>query len=257
VTTGVVGDVGDPESPDAADDPESPDDAGAADENDETVASQGPPPPAGLSWPRVVVLGMALAFLGFALGVFVTQDRAPGSGSVDVGFYQDMITHHDQALQMASLALDRVEDPTVSGYAQEVLAFQEYEIGVMERTLHEWGYTRADRSEEAMAWMGMPVPVEQMDGLISEEQMTALRQARGPEAEALFLDLMAEHHAGGIHMASYAAEEASDHDVRELASRMARNQSVEINEYAQTAERLDLPVEIPRVPVPDAVEESH
>lgn len=47
-------------------------------------------------------------------------------------------------------------------------------------------------------------------------------------------------------MASYAADEANDRRVRALAARMMRNQSIEINEYAQTAERFGLDVEIER-----------
>jgi uncharacterized protein (DUF305 family) len=90
-----------------------------------------------------------------------------------------------------------------------------------------------------------------MPGMIPQSRLDELEDAQGAEADALFLELMAEHHAGGLHMAQYAAENADDHDVRELAARMARTQSIEINEYAQTAERLDLPVTIDRVEVVD------
>ena len=83
--------------------------------------------------------------------------------------------------------------------------------------LVDWGYDRDDRSDEAMAWMGMPVPLEQMPGLLTDEQMDQVRAARGAELDALFLDLMAEHHRGGLHMAAEAAETASDDDVRRLA----------------------------------------
>ena len=116
----------------------------------------------GLSWPRVAVLGAALLFFGFAVATFVGRDRPPAADSVDVGFYQDMISHHDQALRMASLELTNGSDPVVRGFAQEVITFQSYELGVMERTLAEWDQSRADRSDTAMAWMGMPTPVERM-----------------------------------------------------------------------------------------------
>jgi uncharacterized protein (DUF305 family) len=205
---------------------------------------------AGLSWPRVAVLAVAVAFLGFAAGLFVSRDRPPGEDSVDVGFYQDMISHHEQGLEMATLALVNAEDATVRSFADEVHVFQSYEIGVMDITLHEWGYSRADRSETAMAWMGMPHPVAEMPGMATQAQLDELSEARGADADALFLELMADHHLGGLHMADYAAANASDHDVRALAERIAYNQAVEINEYAQTAERLGLPVEIERVPVP-------
>ena len=203
----------------------------------------------GLSWPRVALLGAALLFFGFAVATFVGRDRPPAAGSVDVGFYQDMISHHDQALRMASLELTNGSDPVVRGFAQEVITFQSYELGVMERTLAEWGYSRADRSDIAMAWMGMPSPVDRMPGMATEDQIDQLADTEGSATDAMFLDLMAKHHAGGLHMSEIAGREARFDHVRELADRMTRNQSIEINEYAMTAEREGLPVEIQRVPV--------
>ena len=43
---------------------------------------------------------------------------------------------------------------------------------------------------------------------------------------------------GGIHMADDAKDMAKDPFVRDLATRVARNQRIEINEYAQLKERL-------------------
>jgi uncharacterized protein (DUF305 family) len=222
------------------------------DDND-PEAEAGEEPPAGLPWPHVAVLGAALAFLGFAVAVFLGRDQPPGAGSVDVGFAQDMATHHEQALDLALIELANGADPTVRSFASEVLMFQSRELGMMEQVLHEWGYSRDDRAEEAMAWMeGMePVPVEQMLGMLTADQIADLQAAEGAEADALFLELMAEHHLGGLHMAEHAAGRASDGDVRDLAARVWRNQSIEINEYAMAAERLGLPAEIERVEVPD------
>jgi uncharacterized protein (DUF305 family) len=209
------------------------------------------PAASGLSWPRVAVLGAALLFFGFATATFLGGDRPPGADSIDVGFYQDMIAHHDQALRMASLELANGSDPVVKGFAREVITFQSYEIGVMERTLAEWGYDRADRSDVAMAWMGMPTPLDRMFGMATEDEIDALADSEGSAADAMFLDLMAEHHLGGLHMSEAAGRETRSDHVRELANRMTRNQSIEINEYAMTAEREGLPVEIRRVPIPD------
>ena len=51
-------------------------------------------------------------------------------------------------------------------------------------------------------------------------------------------------------MGEYAAANADTEDVRNLAAVLARNQAIEVNEFAQTVERLGLPVEIERVEVP-------
>jgi uncharacterized protein (DUF305 family) len=243
----VAGDtVGDraPGDGTTGDDTAGDDTAGNGSPGDETAG--------GLSWAKVAVLGLALAFLGFAAGLFVTRDRPPGSGSADVGFVQDMLTHHDQALGVAVLTAAYGEDPTVRSFAIDVIAFQQYEIGVMTRMLDEWGYSRADRSDEAMAWMGMAVPVEQMPGLLTEDQLDEIGDARGSDLDRLFLERMAEHHRGGLHMAQEGARLAEDDDVAELASRIERNQAAEINEYRQAADELGLDLDIDPADVPPA-----
>lgn len=136
--------------------------------------------------------------------------------------------------------------------AREVVATQSFEIGLMTHKLADWGYSRDERSDQAMAWMGMPVPVEHMPGLLSDEQLAAVEEARGRELDALFLELMAEHHRGGLHMAEGGARLAEDDEVRELAARMRRNQAAEINEYRLRAEELGLDVDIPPPPAPPA-----
>lgn len=207
------------------------------------------PPWSRPSWPKVVVLVAAFAFLGGAIGYFVGHGRAPGGDSVDVGFYQDMITHHEQAQEMAAVELENGTDQTVRSFAREILIQQSFEIGVMNAKLDEWGYSRGDRPDTAMAWMGSPVPVDSMPGLATPAQIAQLRAAKGRDADGLFLSLMAAHHLGGIHMAGFAATHADDDGVRILAKRMQYNQASEINEFSTAADRLGLP-KIATVPVP-------
>ncbi len=201
--------------------------------------------PPTLGWGRLALLCIATAWLGGAIG-FVLGDRdpAPGAESADVGYLQDMITHHEQALQMAELELVNGESPDVQIFAREILLFQSYEIGLMEARLRDWGYLREDRSDLAMAWMGMGMPVESMPGLASDEQMAALRGADGAEADRLFLELMATHHLGGVDMGLAAAERAGDQWVADLASRQARNQIIEINEFIVASDSTGLGAQI-------------
>src|SRR5918993_993639 len=151
----------------------------------------------------------------------------------------------DEALGVATVEVGNGADPVVRSFAREVLTFQSYEVGVMRQTLSDWGYSTADRPDEAMAWMGMePVPVEEMPGYLSDEGLESMTQAEGSEADELFLELMADHHRGGLHMAVEAAERASDDGVRNLAETMVRNQAHEIEEYRQWALDHDYDVEI-------------
>ena len=221
----------------------------APDDADEDFDAEGPRWDR-LSWPKVIVLVAAFCFLAGSAGYLLGRGRPPDAGSVDVGFYQDMITHHEQARTMAILEYANGADETVRTFAREVLIQQSYEIGLMDARLDEWGYGSDDRSDVAMAWMDSPVPVEQMPGLATASQLDQLRAARGRDSDVLFLQLMANHHRGGLHMASYAARYAGDAKVKHLAALMSYNQSTEINEYATTAERLGLPVTIERQQTP-------
>ncbi len=50
----------------------------------------------------------------------------------------------------------------------------------------------------------------------------------GKALDVYFLQLMIRHHEGGLPMAQYAAQNAADSYVRDLASRMVTAQSAEV-----------------------------
>jgi uncharacterized protein (DUF305 family) len=197
-------------------------------------ADGGPPPAPWWHSPwRLLVLGAAVLFLGLAAGyAFFGGDGGRGSGSnVDVGFLQDMRAHHDQAVTMAFTYLEKPvaeQDPVLRSIAKTIIADQQFENGYMVGLLLDMGADPANETGQAMAWMDQPVPLERMPGMATEAQLDELQAATGPEADALFVELMAAHHEGGIHMAEFAAEHAHRADVRGLAERMAVNQRGEI-----------------------------
>lgn len=190
------------------------------------------------TWLHVAVAGLAFLVLGFGIGV-VGRSLTGGPNAVDVGFTRDMIDHHDQAVYMARIVvMNSSADPSVRRFAEEVITAQRWEIGVMDSLLDRWGRRRGDTDRTVMTWMGMPTSLRAMPGMQPEAKVAALLAAKGRDADRLFLEMMAEHHHGGIHMASYAADRAGDKRVRELAATFARNQAVEIREYAALAARL-------------------
>lgn len=207
---------------------------------------------------RAVVLAAAILFLGGAAGWALAQDRPPGTGSADVGFLHDMIEHHSQAVEMSSLVMRPGvgADRSVVLQAQGIAFAQEAEIGMMLGRLRAWN--RSDAGDgTAMGWMGDPVPVDEMPGLASEEEIDALRDATGSEADEQFLRLMIEHHVGGVAMAEEALDRASDGDVVDLATAMATAQRSEISEMVMIGERLGIDLGDVAVPAGDAEEHSH
>ena len=196
---------------------------------------------------RIGVVMVALAFLAGALGYFVgVRGSETPTSAVDVGFMVDMSDHHDQAVRMALMEIAHGQDPTVLGFAQDVLLFQRSELGAMGVMLAEQGAARPelDPERQAMGWMSMATPVGSMPGMATDAQLAQLDEARGLESDRLFLTLMAAHHEGGLHMAQYAADHAADPRVRALAARIAQYQSVEMREYEHQLDRLGAPAQL-------------
>jgi uncharacterized protein (DUF305 family) len=192
---------------------------------------------------RLLAIVLAVAFLGGAIGWAVGQRDDQPLSDVDVGFMQDMGVHHLQAVQMSILLLD---DETVSqdlkDYALEIIISQRFDQGLFNATLDRFGFP-SDPGETVMEWMGgHGVPVDDMSGMASEEQMQQLADATGDDAEALWIALMSEHHLGGMHMADWAARHGSDGPTVALAEAMVQIQRDEILELARYRERAGLPI---------------
>lgn len=197
-----------------------------------------------LSTGQVIVLVAAVAFLVGAIAYVVGDDQGSADplNDVDVGFMQDMGYHHDQAVQMALLLLDKDDvDPNLTSFATEVVVGQRYEQGVFSATLDRFGHS-SDVGDTVMGWMGEPQPTDTMSGLATEEQMQELRDAEGEEAEALWIALMSEHHLAGLHMADYAARHGRDTTTVNLANAIVKNQRSEILDYARYRRDHGLPI---------------
>lgn len=194
---------------------------------------------------RIAALTVAVAFLAGVLGWRIAQPRTASLDSADVGFLLDMTSHHEQAIYLSSIELQRGSVADVKVFAEEIHKFQSYEIGLMERLLLELGRSRYDAGDTAMAWMPghRAMDRDAMPGLASDDEVDGMLAATGDDVDAWFVALMIDHHAGGVDMAEAAIDLADDDDVVDLATRMASVQRQEIGELRAAAARagLDIP----------------
>jgi len=185
-----------------------------------------------------VVTGLFAAAAIWALGA---DDEPPAPmNAVDIGFLQDMLDHHDQALVISNRYLDNNVDGDAAPYAREVIMFQTRDIGWMQDWLADDGYARGEPGRTAMAWMDEPTPVAEMRGMQTPERLQELSDARGTEADRLFFDIMTDHHLGGVHMADHAAANGARQEITDFAESVSRNQRIEVVEYRGAMERLGL-----------------
>lgn len=202
------------------------------------------PAPRGMGAAKVAILVAAVAFLAGSIA-FVVGERSGSAdplSSVDVGYMQDMGYHHGQAVQMSLLLLDKEGiDRTLRGFAQEFIIDQRYEQGIFTATLDRFGHD-SEPGSTVMAWMGEPLPRDEMSGLATDAQMEQLRNATGADAEALFIALMSEHHLGGLHMADYEARHGHDRTTVNLAKATVKTQRGEVLDLARYRVAHDLPI---------------
>jgi uncharacterized protein (DUF305 family) len=193
------------------------------------------------SLPQAVILVAALCLVTGVVGWRLAQADHPGRDSVDVGFLEDMQTHHLQALEMGYAYLEHGSEPTLRHIARDIISDQGIEVGQMRSVLSEWGFqSTPDPEGTAMAWMHEPHPAQQMPGMATGADLERLRNAQGVEADDLFTQLMIRHHGGGIHMAEFAATDAETSNIRNFARGMAASQRSEIGEINAVRSRLGL-----------------
>lgn len=190
---------------------------------------------------RLGALIAALLFLAGVIGYRVGRPDPPGAQSADVGFLQDMILHHQQAVAMSFPTADAATDDVVRAFAKEIIVSQQREIGLMEAWLGRWGHPRERRGSTAMGWAGMAHPKEAMPGMATTDDVDALYAATGRDVDERFLRLMIAHHAGGVRMAQALLERGQDREVRALAGRIVKTQRTEISEMQFVLRRLGLP----------------
>jgi uncharacterized protein (DUF305 family) len=129
-----------------------------------------------------------------------TKGTLPPRSQADVDFMQGMIMHHQQAVEMTALIPSHTDNKALHSLGARISSSQSGEIKFMERWL-------AARGEPiSMSMPGMPDmdrsgrPMALMPGMLSPEQMEALRKARGAEFDHLFLTGMIQHHNGALTM---------------------------------------------------------
>lgn len=179
-----------------------------------------------------------LALLAAApLALAACSEDAPDATShneADVTFAQEMIPHHQQAVEMAALAGDRAADPEVRELAADIEAAQEPEIETMTGWLEAWDEDVPTGSMDH-GDMGHGSS-DAMPGMMTAEEMADLEQAAGTEFDRMFLEMMVEHHSGALEMARTEQAEGENPDALALAEKIEADQEAEIAEMQQLLE---------------------
>jgi uncharacterized protein (DUF305 family) len=147
----------------------------------------------------------------------------------DVEFVQGMIQHHAQALTMTAMVADRASSPDLPLMAERMDVSQRDEIRLMEQWLEDRGEDVPDASGDHGRGDGA---AELMPGMLTDDELTQLEQATGPDFDTLFLQYMIRHHEGARVMVAdlLSGEDGGGQEpgVFQLAQHIDSDQSIEI-----------------------------
>ncbi|MEU9138338.1 DUF305 domain-containing protein [Streptomyces sp. NPDC048404] len=158
--------------------------------------------------------------------------RTPAADSADAGFARDMAVHHQQAVEMSYIVRDRTKDVEVRRLAYDIAQTQANQRGMLLGWLDLWELPKVS-ADPPMTWMGMGDMASGKDGslmpgMATNTEMKRLGTLNGKRAEVFYLQLMTDHHKGGIHMAEGCVAKCAVGVEKRLAQGMVDAQQSEI-----------------------------
>jgi uncharacterized protein (DUF305 family) len=154
-----------------------------------------------------------------------TGAAAAAPNDADVTFTQNMIPHHQQAVEMAKLVDAHTKRPELRTLADAIAASQGQEITLLQGWLQTWG--------KPTTGAGMDHGGMQMPGMMSEADMRQLRLSNDEDFDLMFLDMMTAHHQGAIDMATTELRDGSLPEVKRLAQQISDAQQGEIDQFTR------------------------
>ncbi len=158
-------------------------------------------------------------------GIMENQSSSASMNSSDIMFSQMMIAHHEQAVTMSDLALENSTNKEVLTLAAEIKAAQSPEIVLMKSWLDGAGAEYV--MGHGMGTGGMST--DSMNGMLSDDEISVLKSAKGSAFDKLFLEAMIAHHEGAIQMTEMV-EKSNNSEIKALRSAILKTQSAEISQ---------------------------
>ena len=152
--------------------------------------------------------------------------QAAAFNDADTAFAEGMIPHHEQAIEMADMALDPTAGASakITTIAKAIKGAQDPEIATMKGWLTAWG-------KDAPGDMaGMNMSGGAMPGMMTGADMTNLGRMKAVEFDKAWATMMIAHHKGAIDMAKTVIKNGKSADAKTLAAAVIKGQQAEIDQ---------------------------
>ena len=141
-----------------------------------------------------------------------TPASTQSAQNFEVKFMTGMIDHHQMAIEMAEICLQKATHEELKAMCRNIIAAQSAEIEEMQSWLQDW----YGISYEPMMKRG------------DEQMLERLSSMSGAEFEIMFMEMMIMHHERAIKEAQQCLAKAWHPDLRQLCEDIIAAQSAEI-----------------------------
>ncbi|MFI6031486.1 DUF305 domain-containing protein [Amycolatopsis magusensis] len=139
----------------------------------------------------------------------------------DVAFATEMIPHHQQAVDMAALAVEKSGDEKVKALALKIRDAQDAEMAQLSGMLEVWGQQPPE--DPGLDHGGH-------SGMVTDADMMALESATGAEFDRKFVELMTRHHEGAVRVSDGEKANGKNPQAKDLAGKISQDQQAELTE---------------------------
>lgn len=197
-----------------------------------------------LTTATVATLGVTLAGCTINIGVPGQQDQQQGGSMTseqnssgysqrDLMFAQMMIPHHQQAVDMSTLAEKQTTNAELLALAKQIKDAQAQEIEQMQGWLDASGDTGGDMNMQGdMGHDGGMMDNGMMGGMLTDEEFDRLAGMSGAEFDQFFLESMIVHHEGALQMVRMITN-SSNAEAKALGESIVESQTAEIEQMKQ------------------------
>jgi uncharacterized protein (DUF305 family) len=148
-------------------------------------------------------------------------------GGIDRHFIEQMIPHHDGAIEMAKLALEKSNKSEILSLANDIIIAQAGETTQMQEWYKNWYGINVPVTSQGLGMMMGGGSLVHMGGMASGD-LEALRTAGDFDRE--FIEQMIPHHEMAIMMARMLEAGTEREEMKNLAENIISAQSEEIEE---------------------------
>lgn len=157
------------------------------------------------------------------------QGIIQNSDTIDTHFIEQMIPHHEDAITMAKLALQKAKRTEVKTLAQNIIVSQGKEIDQMKSWYKDWFGREVPTGVQIMNRHGMMGSGGMHMGMMGdEEDISTLENASDFDRE--FVEEMIPHHQMAVMMASMLKNGTDRSEMKKLADDIITAQTNEIEQ---------------------------